>query len=90
MHSWSAARGLALPSLSPLAAAVVSVESQLSCSVASLGPTGATAEPAAGVLLLDAVMAVLPEGSVGASGSDDVLVHCRAFFYREPIVQGFG
>lgn len=90
MHRWSIVRGLALPSLSPLAAAVVSVESQLSCSAASVGPTGATAEPAAGVLLLEAVMAVLPDGSVGVSDSDAVLVHCRAFFYRVPIVQSFG
>lgn len=70
-----------LPSLSPLAA-VVSVESQLSCSVASVGTTDATPEPVAGVLLLEAGVAVLPVGSVGVSDSDVVFVHWRAFFYR--------
>lgn len=66
-----------LPSLSPLAAAVVSVESQLSCPVASLGPTVA-AVPAAEVLEAGAVLLA---GSVG-SDSDVVFVHWRAFFYR--------
>lgn len=69
-------------SLSPLAAAVVSVESQLSCSVASVGPTGATTMPAAGVLLLGAGGTVLLAGSVGDSDSDVVFVHWRAFFLR--------
>lgn len=64
-------------SLSPLAAAVVSVESQLSCSVASVGPVEAAAEPAAGVLALEDGAA-----SVAASVSDVVFVHWRAFFLR--------
>lgn len=72
--------GVVLPSLSPLAAAVVSVESQLSCSVASVAPTEDMAEPAAGVLLLEPGRAVLLAGSVGVSDPDVVLVHCRAFF----------
>ncbi|KAF3859856.1 hypothetical protein F7725_000111 [Dissostichus mawsoni] len=59
------------------AAAVVSVESQLSCPVASLGPTVAAA-PAAEVLEAGAVLLA---GSVG-SDSDVVFVHWRAFFYR--------
>lgn len=71
-----------LPSLSTLAAAVVSVESQLSCSVASVGPTGATAEPAAGVLLLEAGGVVPPAGSDGVSDSEVAFVHWGAFFYR--------
>lgn len=58
------------------------MESQLSCSVASVGPTAATAEPTAGVLLLEAGVAALPAGSVGVSDSDVVFVHWRAFFYR--------
>ena len=66
--------------MSPLAAAVVSVESQLSCSVASVGPTEATAGPAG--VLLDAGVVVLPACSVGVSDSDVVFVHWRAFFYR--------
>ncbi len=73
---------MVLPSLSPLAAAVVSVESQLSCSVASVEPTGAAAEPAAGALLLEAGVPALPAGSVGVSDSDVVFVHWRAFFCR--------
>lgn len=72
-----------LPSLSPLAVAAVSVESQLSCSaVASVGPTWAAADPDAEVPLQEAVAAVLPEASAGASDSDVVFVHCRAFFYK--------
>lgn len=71
-----------LPSLSTLAAAVVSVESQLSCSAASVGPTGATAEPAAGVLLLEAGGVVPPACSDGVSDSEVAFVHWRAFFYR--------
>lgn len=73
-----------LPSLSPLAA-VVSVESQLSCS--SVVPTEATAEPEAGVLLLQAGVTVLPADSVGVSDSVVVFVHCRAFFYRKSTLQ---
>lgn len=73
---------MVLPSLSPLAAAVVSVESQLSCSVASVGPTGITAVPAAGVLLLEAGWPVLPADSVSISDSEGVFVHWRAFFYK--------
>lgn len=71
-----------LPSLSPLAAAVVSVESQLSCSVASVGPVEATAVPVAGVLPLEDGVASLPVTSVVASVSDVVFVHWRAFFCR--------
>lgn len=74
-------RDVVLPSLSPLAAAVVSVESQLSCPVASVGPTGATVE-LPGALLLEAGVAALPVGSVGVSDSDVVFVHWRAFFCR--------
>lgn len=69
-------------SLSPLAAAVVSVESQLSCSVASVGPTGATAEPAAEVLLLEARGTGFPASSVGDCDSEVDFVHWRAFFFR--------
>lgn len=74
--------GVLLPSLSPLAAAVVSVESQLSCSAASLGPTEDTTAPAAVVPLLEAGAVVLLAASVGVSDSDVVFVHWRAFFYR--------
>lgn len=75
-------RGCELPSLSPLTTAVVSVESQLSCSVTSVGPTGATAESAAEVLLPEAGRALLPARSVGDSDSEVVFVHWRAFFYK--------
>lgn len=80
----AAAGGAALPSLSPLAAAVVSVESQLSCSVASVGPTWAVAEPPAEAEapLLEAGAPAPPAASVAASDSDVVLVHWRAFFCR--------
>lgn len=71
-----------LPSLSPLPPTVVSVESQLSCSVTSLGPMGATAEPAAELLLLEAARVVLPAISVGHSDSEVAFVHWRAFFYK--------
>lgn len=86
MGGWSSVEQEALDelssteaSLSPLAAAVVSVESQLSCSVASVGPVEAAVEPAAGAL--EAVAAAPPEVSVGVSVSD-VFVHWRAFFLR--------
>lgn len=70
--------GAQLPSLSPLAVAVVSVESQLSCSAAaSVGAAGA-ADPDADALETGA--ALLPGASAGASDSDGVLVHWRAFF----------
>lgn len=74
------------PSLSPLAVAVVSVESQLSCSATSVGVTGAAADPDAEALPLpplDAGVAALPVASAGASDSDVLFVHCRAFFYRQ-------
>lgn len=67
-------------SLSPLTAAMVSVESQLSCSVASEGPTGPTEEPASGGLLLEAGAGLPP--SAGISVSSAVFVHWRAFFFR--------
>lgn len=68
--------------------AVVSVESQLSCSAASVGATEAAVDPDAEappppLLLLDAAAAALPVASAGASDSDVLFVHCRAFFYRE-------
>lgn len=59
------------------------MESQLSCSaVASVGPRWAAADPDAEVLLQEAAAAVLPAASAGASDSDVVFVHCRAFFYK--------
>lgn len=79
----SIVNGVELPSLSTLATAVVSVESQLSCSVASVGPTGVTANPAAVVPLLDAGLVVVPADSDGASDSEVAFVHWRAFFYSE-------
>lgn len=68
--------------MSPLAVAVVSLESQLSCSAASVGATGGAADPDAEVLLLDAGVPLLPVASAGVSGSGAVFVHCRAFFCR--------
>lgn len=62
-------------SLSPLAAAAVSVESQLSCSVASEGPAGATVELVVGGLLLETGGGVLLAGTVGNSDSAVVFVH---------------
>lgn len=76
--------GTGLPSLSPLAVAVVSVESQLSCSAASAGGGGGGgAEPDADVPLLEAGAAAPPAASAGASDSDGLFVHCRAFFCRQ-------
>lgn len=72
--------GTRLPSLSPLAVAVVSVESQLSCSAASAGGGGGGgAEPDADMPLLEAGAAPPP----GASDSNGLFVHCRAFFCRQ-------
>ena len=83
---------VSLPSFSPLALAVVSVESQLSCSA----PSGAVAwarpgpEPAAVVVPGPVEEAVgwavealeAPVASVAVSASVGLLVHCRAFFCR--------
>jgi len=65
--------GVASPSLSPLA--VISVESQLSCSPAS------TEDAAAALLEAEAAAALLVD-SAGVSDSDVVFVHWRAFFYQ--------
>ena len=75
--------GAVLPSLSMIAATMVSVESQLSCSLASLESTGASADSATWVLLLEVGSAALPAGSDGASGSEVAFVHWRAFFYKK-------